>query len=137
VGETFIGVFDAEPVGEYWVDLRYAWCWYGGCCGIAVAVENWVAMLRMVESRAKIWRRSVKCYTAVECGEAVDADKSGTAVKVTKVRVGERCSQRPAGLELGTDAATAQQDRQAISANTAVQRSTLDGWLQGAMCGSS
>ena len=22
VGETFTGVFDAEPVGEYWVDLR-------------------------------------------------------------------------------------------------------------------
>jgi hypothetical protein len=44
VGETFMGVFTVDPFGEYWVDLRYAWCWYGACCGMAVAVENWVAM---------------------------------------------------------------------------------------------
>jgi hypothetical protein len=41
VGDTFMGV----PVGEYWVDFLYAWCWYGAwCAGMAVAVENWVAM---------------------------------------------------------------------------------------------
>ena len=45
VGETSRGVFEAEPLGEYCVDLRYACCWYGAwCCGMAVAAENWVAM---------------------------------------------------------------------------------------------
>lgn len=44
VGEMFMGV----PVGEYCVDLRYAWCWYGaGWEGMAVAVENWVAMVAL------------------------------------------------------------------------------------------
>jgi hypothetical protein len=45
VGEMLVGMLVAEPVGEYCVDLRYAWCWYGACCGIAVAVEYWVAMV--------------------------------------------------------------------------------------------
>lgn len=51
MGEMLAGGFIMpELVGEYceWVDLRYAWCWYGACwccCGMAVAVENVVAMV--------------------------------------------------------------------------------------------
>lgn len=54
VGETFMGVLTVEPFGEYWVDLRYAWCWYGACCGMAVAVENWVAMAGRIEIEVKV-----------------------------------------------------------------------------------
>ena len=62
VGETFIGV----PVGEYCADFLYAWCWYGAwCAGMAVAVENWVAMV-YVGVDTRVWARRSRAYTAVE-----------------------------------------------------------------------
>jgi hypothetical protein len=42
-------MFMGVPVGEYCADFLYAWYWYGaGCEGMAVAVENWVAMVAIV-----------------------------------------------------------------------------------------
>ena len=67
-----MGVFEADAVGEYWADLRYAWCWYGASCGMAVAVENCVAMVgsggfereRGVD-REERWSRRVRDEGAV------------------------------------------------------------------------
>ena len=99
VGETFVGV----PVGEYCADFLYAWCWYGAwCAGMAVAVENWVAMVYDgVDSRVEPSAKRSRAYRAVggfegflEGMDLIRADSGGEGPWAARVQRGRMQSER-------------------------------------------
>lgn len=114
VGEMFMGV----PVGEYCVDFLYAWCWYGAVWeGIAVAVENWVAMIAIVGDVRWVFGGEGAALECCYTGSRFEgfAGRNGTnkgriAVKdpgcarVRRGRIQSERSQRKAAITTDSDA---------------------------------